>query len=157
MELMRVNQAVEDSLSMLSEQLKLQNIEINLQLDENLPQVRGDTNQIEQVVLNLITNARDSLDRAEKKEISLRTYQDNGSVVIEVVDSGSGIPSEIIENVFDPFFTTKPVDKGTGLGLSISHGIVELHGGEIEVESTPDKGSIFRVKLPAVENGMAND
>lgn len=157
MELIRVNQAVEDSLSMLSEQLKLQNIEIHLQLDENLPQVRGDTNQIEQVVLNLITNARDSLDRAEKKEISLRTYQDNGSVVIEVVDSGSGIPSEIIENVFDPFFTTKPVDKGTGLGLSISHGIVELHGGEIEVESTPDKGSIFRVKLPAVENGMAND
>ncbi|MEJ2561683.1 MAG: response regulator, partial [Anaerolineales bacterium] len=72
MELMRVNQAVEDSLSMLSEQLKLQNIEINLQLDENLPQVRGDTNQIEQVVLNLITNARDSLDRAEKKEIRER-------------------------------------------------------------------------------------
>ncbi len=157
MELMRVNQAVEDSLSMLSEQLKLQNIEIIVQLDENLPQVRGDTNQIEQVVLNLITNARDSLDTAEKKRISLRTYQDNGSVVIEVVDSGSGIQPDIIENVFDPFFTTKPVDKGTGLGLSISHGIVELHGGEIEVESTPNKGSTFRVKLPAVENGLGND
>ncbi len=157
MVLMRVNQAVEDSISMLSEQLKLQNIEINLQLDENLPCVRGDTNQIEQVVLNLITNARDSLDRAEKKEISLRTYKDDGSVIIEVADSGSGIAPDIIENVFDPFFTTKPVDKGTGLGLSISHGIVELHGGEIEVESIPDEGSTFRVKLPAVENGAGND
>lgn len=157
MELMGVNQAVEDSLSMLSEQLKLQNIKISLQLDENLPQVRGDINQIEQVVLNLITNARDSLDEVKVKKISLRTYQDDGGVVIEVADSGSGIPPEILGNVFDPFFTTKPVDKGTGLGLSISHGIVELHGGEIEVESKINKGSTFRVKLPAVDDMTGND
>ncbi len=157
MKLIGVNKAVEDSLSMLLEQLKLQNIEVLLQLEENLPQVRGDINQIEQVVLNLITNARDSLDKIEDKKISLRTYQDDESVVIEVTDSGSGISPDILENVFDPFFTTKPVDKGTGLGLSISHGIVELHGGEIEVESEPDKGSTFRIKLPAAEDVTGND
>jgi signal transduction histidine kinase len=151
MKLIGVNKAVEDSLSMLFEQLKLQNIEVLLQLEENLPRVRGDINQIEQVVLNLITNARDSLDKVKHKKISLRTYQDDGLVIIEVADTGSGISPEILENVFDPFFTTKPVDKGTGLGLSISHGIVELHGGEIEVESELDKGSTFRIKLPAAE------
>ncbi len=157
MELIGVNNAVEDSLSMLFEQLKLQNIEVLLQLEENLPRVRGDINQIEQVVLNLITNARDSLDKVEDKKISLRTYQDDELVVIEVTDSGSGISPEILESVFDPFFTTKPVDKGTGLGLSISHGIVELHSGEIEVESRLDKGSTFRIKLPAVEDLIGND
>ena len=157
MELISVNKAVEDSISMLFEQLKLQNIEVHLQLEENLPQVRGDINQIEQVVLNLITNARDSLDKVEDKKISLRTYQDDELVIIEVTDTGSGISPEILENVFDPFFTTKPVDKGTGLGLSISHGIVELHGGEIEVESKLDKGTTFRIKLPTVEDITGND
>jgi signal transduction histidine kinase len=152
MKLIGVNKAVEDSLSMLFEQLKLQNIEVLLQLEDNLPRVRGDINQIEQVVLNLITNARDSLDKVKDKKISLRTYKDDGLVVIEVRDTGSGISPEILENVFDPFFTTKPVDKGTGLGLSISHGIVELHGGEIEVESELDRGSTFRIKLPAAES-----
>ena len=119
--------------------------------------MRGDANQIEQVVLNLITNARDSLDEVKEKKIALRTYQDDDLVVIEVEDSGSGITPEVLESVFDPFFTTKPVDKGTGLGLSISHGIVELHGGEIEVESELDKGSTFRVKLPTVEDVTGND
>lgn len=150
LEPMGINQPVEDALSMLSEQLRLQNIDVNLDLDTDLPSVLGDPNQIEQVMVNLITNARDALEEAERKEISLRTFHSDGFVVIEVADTGCGIPSDHLDRIFDPFFTTKTIGRGTGLGLSISHGIVEYHGGDIEVETSPDQGTTFRVKLPVV-------
>lgn len=146
-----VNKPVEDALSMLSEQLRLRNIELKVDLKSDLPPVLGDANQLEQVMINLITNARDAVEQSGQKEISLRTFDADGYVVIEVVDSGCGIAPDDLDKIFDPFFTTKAVGEGTGLGLSISHGIVEYHGGDIEVESVINQGTTFRVKLPATK------
>ncbi len=147
-----VNQPVEDALSMLSEQLRLRNIDVSLDVDKDLPPVLGDSNQIEQVMVNLITNARDAVEKAERKEISLRAFHSDGFVVIEVADTGCGIPPDHLDRIFDPFFTTKAIGRGTGLGLAISHGIVEYHGGDIEVETTLDEGTTFRVKLPVADS-----
>lgn len=148
LEMLVVNEPIGDALSMLSEQLRLRNIQVNIDLDQNLPAVRGNANQLEQVIVNLITNARDALNERDDKVISLRTFVNRGFVMIEVSDTGCGIPPDHLNKIFDPFFTTKTIGEGTGLGLSISHGIVEYHGGFIEVESVVDKGSTFRVKLP---------
>jgi signal transduction histidine kinase len=148
LEVLIVNEPINDALSMLSEQLRLRNIQLNIDLDQNLPAVRGNSNQLEQVIVNLVTNARDALRERDEKVITLRTFVNKGFVMVEVSDTGSGIQPEHIDKIFDPFFTTKAIGEGTGLGLSISHGIVEYHGGFIEVESVVDKGSTFRLILP---------
>jgi PAS domain S-box-containing protein len=117
----------------------------------DIPPVQGDESRLGQVVLNLIVNAAQAIPegRPSENEIRVTTRQDSaGRVVLEVRDTGSGIPHEIRSRVFDPFFTTKPIGSGTGLGLSICHGIVTSLGGEISVESTLGKGTTFRVVLP---------
>jgi signal transduction histidine kinase len=101
---------------------------------------------VNQVIMNLVGNAIDA--SKEEGEVAVRTHATGTDAVIEVQDSGTGIPAAIREKIFDPFFTTKPQGEGTGLGLSISYGIVQDHGGSIEVESEEGKGSLFRVKLP---------
>ena len=118
-----------------------------------VPYVRGNAARLGQVVLNLMVNAAQAIPegRKEANEIRLRTYCDGPWVVIEVSDTGGGIPSSIISRIFDPFFTTKPVGIGTGLGLSICHNIVESLGGELSVESTLGVGTTFRVSLPRNE------
>ncbi len=151
-ELVDVNQPVEDALNLLGEQLRIRNIAVVRDLASDLPPVRGDTTQIEQVLVNLITNGRDALAASARKELCLHTYQADGAVVIEVADTGCGIPPQHLDKIFDPFFTTKEVGEGVGLGLSISHGIVKDHGGRIEVNSTPGKGTTFRVILPVAES-----
>jgi signal transduction histidine kinase len=115
------------------------------------PDVVASTGQIEQVIVNLVTNAVKASPPGEKGRVIVRVRGGDGRVVIEVVDHGVGIPPDILQHIFDPFFTTRPTGdgRGTGLGLAISHAIVTAHGGTITVESEVGKGSTFRVELPA--------
>jgi PAS domain S-box-containing protein len=116
----------------------------------NIPNVLADSSRLGQVFLNLLVNAAQAIPegRADQNEIRLRVRAVEGAVVVEVKDTGSGIPPELLGRIFDPFFTTKPVGKGMGLGLSISHGLVTALGGELTVESELGRGSVFRVRLP---------
>jgi signal transduction histidine kinase len=112
----------------------------------DLPEIYCIPSQIDQVFLNLLVNAAQAI--PGKGEIAIRTGEVGGEVFIAISDTGTGIPAEILPRLFEPFFTTKPVGKGTGLGLSIAYGIVQSHGGRIEVESGEGKGSTFTVWLP---------
>ena len=112
----------------------------------NLPEVECIPSQLNQVFMNLLVNAAQAI--TEHGKITLRTRREGENVRIEVADTGSGIPQEIINRIFDPFFTTKPVGTGTGLGLSITHGIIRKHGGRIDVVSEPGKGTTFSVTIP---------
>ncbi len=160
---LNINKIIEESFLMLSEQLRLYNIEVKKDLDANLPKVKGEANQLEQVIINIITNARDAITdcrlniekcRIKKAEykgmLEIITKKNQNFVEILVRDNGGGIPAESTEKIFDPFFTTKEVGKGTGLGLSISYGIIKEHQGEIEVAETGHEGTTFRIKLPAL-------
>jgi signal transduction histidine kinase len=112
-----------------------------------IPDIECLPSQINQVILNLVVNAAHAIS-ADRGKITLRTGTDDGTVWIEVADTGAGIAKENLSRIFDPFFTTKPVGKGTGLGLSLSYGIVQKHRGRIEVESEIGKGTCFRITLP---------
>jgi two-component system NtrC family sensor kinase len=107
------------------------------------------SDHLQQVFLNLLNNARDAM--PEGGTISLRTVERRGVLLAEVRDSGPGFAGDIAGRLFEPFFTTKKVGKGTGLGLSVSYGIVQAHGGDIEAESEPGRGALFRVALPAAK------
>jgi signal transduction histidine kinase len=107
----------------------------------------GSNNKLQQVFLNLFMNARDAMPSGGIVEV--RTASNNGSVEIEITDSGSGIPREDLHRIFDPFFTTKSSGRGTGLGLSVSYGIIKEHAGKIDVRSTQGKGTTFRLEFPA--------
>jgi PAS domain S-box-containing protein len=164
-EKVNINRSIEGVFTLLGQQLRLRGIEVVLDLDENLSPIIGDANRLEQVFVDLVINARDSLE--EKKmnfvtgkgvtQLGIRSFEENGNVVVTVWDTGTGIPNEIREKIFEPFFTTKEVGRGTGLGLSISYGIIKDYGGTIEVESEEGKGSTFKITFPAwreVNNGV---
>ena len=156
LESLDVNQAVQDALMITGQQLLDHNIKIVRRLSEGLPDVMGDSNQLEQVFLNLISNARDAMETIEgPKELTVHSMltEDLGSpsVLVSVKDTGVGIPEEDLDKVLEPFFTTKSVGKGTGLGLSLCFGIVEAHGGRLEIESQPGKGTEVKVLLPVIE------
>jgi signal transduction histidine kinase len=112
----------------------------------DIPQIECLPSQLNQVFMNLLINAAHAI--KERGRITLRTGHDEQNVWVEVEDTGNGIPPEQLGRIFEPFFTTKPVGKGTGLGLSLSYGIVQKHGGRLEVKSEVGKGSVFRVVLP---------
>ena len=123
-----------------------------------LPRVMGDASQLEQVVLNLVVNARQALEALLESSpgrsaphLTVRTRAEQGRVQLEVIDEGPGIPASHRERIWDPFWTTKVEGEGTGLGLSVVHGIVTAHGGTIEVDSEPGRGSTFRIFLPIAE------
>jgi signal transduction histidine kinase len=111
-----------------------------------LPPVECLPSQLNQVFLNLLVNAAQAI--PERGTITLRTTCEGDWVSVAVADTGGGMTPEVRARVFDPFFTTKPVGKGTGLGLSVTYGIIEKHGGHIDVDSEPGKGSTFTVRLP---------
>ena len=155
---------------MIGQQLRLRNIETVKRLSSHLPPVKGDANKLEQVLLNLITNARDAIEAkiatgqstnkteasaylqptAGKLEIITRCTDSRGDrVEILIKDTGCGIPSDMVDKIFDPFFTTKEVGKGTGLGLSISYGIIKEHHADIEVMETGPRGTTFGIRIPA--------
>jgi signal transduction histidine kinase len=133
-------------------------VKVELHLDEELPPIRGDSNRLEQVFLNLIMNARDAMDEKEalagkevEKVLEIFSFRENDEVVVTMSDTGLGMSEEVKEKIFEPFFTTKPVGKGTGLGLSISFGIVRDYDGNIDMESVEGQGTTFRIRFPAVE------
>lgn len=146
-----LNQVVRDVLTLLGQQLKDGNIASTQELDPALPTVWADPLQIEQVLLNLVTNARDAMKEVGTGTVTVRTELAQGSRVwFSVTDTGPGIPGDIQTRIFEPFFTTKEVGKGIGLGLSICHGIVEEHGGELTVDSpvADGRGARFTIVLP---------
>ena len=156
-----VPETIDYALNLLGEQLRLREIEVVKEIDRNLPYIQGEPYQIEQVWINLISNARDALDEAEKKYreerngyrkrlvISVTLAESGGekAVVVGFEDNGLGMSAAQKEKIFEPFYTTKEVGKGTGLGLSISFGIIENHKGRIEVESEEGRGTTVRVIL----------
>jgi two-component system, NtrC family, sensor kinase len=153
-----LNQVIEDTVRLIERPAHLRDIEVALDLDPALPQVRVDENQIKQVIMNLLVNAQHATEHGGSITVRSRRCPEPMSpepgaapvpmVEISVIDTGCGIPERDLKRVFDPFFTSKEVGKGTGLGLSVSHGIVKAHGGAIEVESEVGKGSTFRIYLP---------
>ena len=147
-----VNKVVEETLSLVAHPLKTSQIQVVKQLGPTLPPVRGSANKLQQVFLNLFLNARDAMPSGGMLEV--RTAARNGSVEIEIVDTGAGIPREHIHRIFDPFFTTKASGRGTGLGLSVSYGIIKEHAGKIDVRSSPGKGTSFHVEFPAVRKAV---
>lgn len=149
-----LNDPIRDVFTLLGQQLKLRSIEVTLKLDEGLPKIVADKNRLEQIFLNLITNARDAMEAKGPevhKDLTIRTYQEGGSVVATVSDTGTGMSEGTQRRVFDPFFTTKEPGKGTGLGLSITYNLVKDFKGDIEVESAPEVGTTFTIRFPAYQ------
>ena len=147
-----LNRVVEETLSLVAHPLKASQIKVVKQLTEGIPPVRGSANKLQQVFLNLFLNARDAMPGGGMLEV--RSGAHNGSVEIEVVDTGNGIAREHIHRIFDPFFTTKATGRGTGLGLSVTYGIIKEHAGKIDVRSTPGRGTSFHVEFPAVRKAV---
>lgn len=143
-----INEVVKRARALLREQLRLRQITVETSLAESDPVVMGSEIQLEQVFINLLTNARDALAEAPQKLISITSQVEGEHVVLAVSDTGEGVPAEFEQRIFDPFFTTKEVGKGTGLGLSITYGIIQEHGGAITLENHPGHGATFRVELP---------
>ena len=151
---MDVNDAVFAVLAIAGQQLLNQGIEVELRLGESLPRLLGDKNQVEQVLLNLISNARDAMEESSQKLLTIQTNLSRKGQHIElrVSDTGLGMTSEQIEQIFNPFFTTKDPDRGTGLGLSICYRIIDSHQGKIKVESQLNEGTTFIVRFPTTQN-----
>jgi two-component system NtrC family sensor kinase len=146
-----LNRVVRDTVDLHRYALRVADIEIDLHLDPDLPFTWADPFQLQQVVLNLITNAEQALAAREKdRRITISTELRDGRLVARVSDNGPGIPAEHLSRIFNPFFTTKPVGEGTGLGLSISDGIVREHGGRLRAESRPGEGAVFLLEIPLV-------
>jgi two-component system NtrC family sensor kinase len=144
-----INQVMDDTLQLLEPQLRRSQIEIVREYDPNLPLAYGNAVKLQQIFTNLILNARDAI--PEGGRITLFTAStDEDTIVIEIADTGMGIAPENVAKIYDPFYTTKGVGRGTGLGLAVSYGIVQEHSGHIAVESTPGKGTTFRITLPTV-------
>jgi len=146
-----ISDIIHRTLTLVGHQMQLQNIEIHVEIPSHLPWVMVDFKQIQQVFLNLFINAAQAMPEGGK--LFIRAEETNGGdyLAVEVEDTGCGIPEENIHKIFDPFFTTKPEKKGTGLGLSVCYGIIQRHGGAIEVESQVGVGTKFTVKLPTVQ------
>jgi two-component system NtrC family sensor kinase len=146
-----VNALLDGTLAMVRNQAKFHNIQLKIDLPETIPAVVADPNQLQQVFLNMLTNAVDAMNDVGIISIATRRISNNskGFIEIEFTDTGPGIPPENISKIFEPFFTTKAVGKGTGLGLPISYGIVKRLGGDITVQSEVGKGTTFTIRLPA--------
>ena len=160
-EMADLNLTIEETVSIVEAQTKVKNIEIIKKYEENLPQLTINKNQIQQVVINLCSNAIDAMPEggtiilATKSSSHLTATREEAEKFIEisVSDTGKGMAEEVTRHVFEPFFTTKETGKGTGLGLSICYEIVKKHNGEITVESEPGRGTKFSIKLPLLTTG----
>ncbi|MDY7032177.1 MAG: ATP-binding protein [Thermodesulfobacteriota bacterium] len=143
-----INDTINQTISLLENYSRINNIEIRTDLSKDLPIIAGDQSQLQQVFLNLLTNAIDAI--GKNGLVQVKSQRTNSSIYVSVSDNGQGIPVKKQKNVFDPFFTTKEPGKGTGLGLWVSYSIIEKMGGAIRVESSVGKGSTFTVEVPIV-------
>ncbi len=148
-----INEILEKTVELRSYELQVNNIEIGRDLDRNLPKTIADAHQLQQVFLNILTNAEQAMLEAHGKgRLAIRTHTDapKSRIIVEIADDGPGIPETHLTRIFDPFFTTKEVGKGTGLGLSLSYGIIKEHGGNIYARSRMSEGSTFYIELPII-------
>jgi PAS domain S-box-containing protein len=143
-----LNGLVQLTLRLRAYSLRSSGVDVETHLDLDLPEVAGDDQKLQQVILNLIVNAEYAMRRSTTRRLVIRTARENDNAIVEVSDTGTGMSAEALQRVFEPFFTTKPPGEGTGLGLSVSYGIVEAHGGIIAVDSAPGRGTTFRIVLP---------
>ena len=155
---LNLNDPINDVFKVLGHQLTVHSVEVIRNLDENLPEIRAEHNRLEQVFINLVTNAIDAMDeKAEKtegtveKRLVMETCVRDGRVVATVSDTGIGMSEAVKQKIFEPFFTTKETGKGTGLGTSISFGIIKDYGGIIDIESEEGRGAKFIISFPAIE------
>jgi len=148
-----INAVINDVLSLLDHQLRTGSIQVRKELADSAPIVQGIEHKLQQVFLNLFLNARDAMPKGGW--LTIATREDPGGAAIEVADTGSGIPADLLSRIYDPFFTTKEIGKGTGLGLSITYGIIQEHGGTIACESHVGQGTRFSIRLPLAEAARA--
>jgi len=154
-----VNDPIKDVFKVMGQQLRVHQIEVELELDPKGIYIMADHNRLEQVFINLVTNAMYAMDdkglrwgnKKWRRLLRIGSFHADGQALIKVSDTGKGIPRDIIDKIFEPFFTTRKVGQGTGLGMSISYRIISDYGGTIEVESEVDAGTTFTLKFPAVE------
>ena len=147
-----LNSVLEETLSLVQHPFKTARVNVLKDYAQGLPPVLGSTSRLQQVFLNLFLNARDAMPGGGMLEV--RTAAQNGSVEVEITDTGTGIAPENLHRIFDPFFTTKSTGKGTGLGLSVSYGIIQEHAGKVDVRSTPGKGTSFRLEFPSAKKSV---
>lgn len=147
-----VNSIVEDTLTFVEHQMMMNQIKLSKNLDKNLPQIKGNPGQLQQVFTNIIINAMHASEPGSQIALITRMApplgEFQGAVEVSIADQGRGISEENLKKIFEPFFTTKDVGQGTGLGLSVSYGIIREHGGEIKVKSQPGEGTVFTVIIP---------
>ncbi len=157
----QINDPINDVFKVLGHQLSVHNIEVELDLDPEIQEIKAEHNRLEQVFINLVNNAIDAMDEkseknpsgAVEKKLRIETFNENGYAVARISDTGVGMTDEVKEKLFEPFFTTKETGKGTGLGNSISYGIISDYKGTIDVESEKGKGSVFTIKFPVLSKG----
>lgn len=148
----QLNDVIKKILPLIQVQARTSRIEVYSELNPNLPMIRGSFHKLQQVFLNLVTNAYHAMGQGGKLILKTNVSTDGKKVLAQVSDSGPGIPHEYLEKIFDPYFTTKGQGEGTGLGLSITYGIVQEHNGDIEVKSDPDHGATFNIYFPILSS-----
>lgn len=147
-----LNRIIQESLVLIEHQMEKAGVRVQLDLEERIPPVKGNSGKLQQVFLNLFLNARDAM--GVGGTLTVRSRNQGGAVAVDVIDTGHGITPENLRRIFDPFFTTKAGRKGTGLGLSVTYGIVREHNGNIEVESQPGEGTRFHLEFPLVRKAV---
>jgi two-component system C4-dicarboxylate transport sensor histidine kinase DctB len=147
----RLQDAIGEALSLLEGRLHEATIEVKLNVPEDLPPVLAGDVRLQQIFMNLFTNAIDAMDSSPRRELQVRAMADAGGVQVSVEDTGPGVPDDVMENVFDPFYSTKDIGEGMGLGLSITYGIVRRFGGVITVSNATGGGAVFTLTLPRAE------
>jgi two-component system, NtrC family, sensor kinase len=152
---LQINELIEEVINLSSQRAKYSNVSVNTNLDQNLPLIPMSSTEFQQVLLNLINNAMDAMEKTGGT-LEIKTLQQNDSIIINLADTGPGIPEVNLSRIFDPFFTTKPVGKGTGLGLSICYGIINKMGGQIDVNSVINQGTTFNIRIPIETKGKSS-
>jgi histidine kinase len=159
LESVALNEVLERAFEIFSQQLKVRGIDVKWQTAPDLPRIMGNPSRLEQVIINLLINARDAIEERSDhrpdsdipREIALVTTSNKKTVTLSVCDTGAGVPEQIRGKIFEPFFTTKKVGKGTGLGLSISYSIVKECSGKIDVTGNPGGGACFNLHFPMMK------
>jgi signal transduction histidine kinase len=147
-----INKTIEQSIRLASFDKAFQKLNLETEFDSTVPHINADANQLQQVFLNLLLNARDAM--PEGGDLSIKTHYDKNEIEVVIADTGVGIEAQHRAHIFDPFFTTKPTGKGTGLGLAVCYGIITAHGGRIEVNSNNGRGTVFKIVLPNQKQEM---